>query len=200
MFRLRTNNIAGCTDSDVVGSWLVKVTPSDVVTKVSYATLFAQAQIKGEAVPPANGRCNVSFSPTQLPWPPQGNSNPQTTPCGSQRAALNIAPAIAPDGTIYTIAKAHLVTRYNYLVAVNSNMTGKWAASMRNRLNDGCGVSFPIGNPGGAGANGGCAAGATFGVDPATNEPPPARVLDDSSSSPDYRARRQHLLWRLYAL
>jgi hypothetical protein len=135
-------------------------------------------------VPPANGRCNVSFTAAQLPWPPQGNSNPQTTPCGSQRAALNIAPASAPDGTIYTVSKAHFVTRYNYLVAVNSNMTGKWAASMRNRLNDGCGVSFPIGNPGGAGANGGCAAGATLGVDPATNEPPPGRVLDDSSSSP----------------
>ena len=80
---------------------------------------------------PANGRCNVSFSATQLPWPPQPNANPQTTPCGSERAALNIAPAIAPDGTIYTVAKAHLVSRYNYLVAVNSNMTGKWAASFR---------------------------------------------------------------------
>jgi len=119
-----------------------------------------------------------------LPWPPQPNANPSTTPCGSQRAALNIAPAIAPDGTIYTVSKGHLVTRYNYLVAVNSNMTGKWAASFRGRLNDGCGVSFPIGNPGGAGANGGCSAGATFGVDPGTNEPPPARVLDDSSSVP----------------
>src|SRR6476620_3502406 len=178
------NNITGFVGDDVVGSWLIKVTPSDVVTKVSYTTLFSQAQIKGEAPQPANGRCNVSFSPAQLPWPPQPNANPQTTPCGTKRAALNIAPAIAPDGTIYTIAKAHLVSRYNYLVAVNSNMTGKWAASFRNRLNDGCGVSFPIGNPGGANANGGCAAGATFGVDPGTNEPPPGRVLDDSSSVP----------------
>lgn len=178
------NNPTGFLTDDVVGSWLVKVTPSDVVTKVSYSTLFAQAQIKGEAPMPANGRCKASFSDTQLPWPPQPNSNPPTTPCGSERAALNIAPAIAPDGTIYTIAKAHLVTRYNYLVAVNSNMTGKWAASFRGRLNDGCGVSFPIGNPGGAGANGGCSSGATFGVDPATNEPPPGRVLDDSSSTP----------------
>ena len=178
------NNPKGFLTDDVVGSWLVKVTPSDVVTKVSYSTLFSQAQIKGEAPMPANGRCKASFSDTQLPWPPQPNSNPPTTPCGSERAALNIAPAIAPDGTIYTIAKAHLVTRYNYLVAVNSNMTGKWAASFRGRLNDGCGVSFPIGNPGGAGANGGCSSGATFGVDPATNEPPPGRVLDDSSSTP----------------
>jgi hypothetical protein len=178
------NNITGWTGDDAVNSWLVKVSPTDVVSKVSYSTLLSQAQIKGDAVPPANGRCNVAFLTTQLPWPPQPNANPQTTPCGSQRAALNIAPAVAPDGTIYTISKAHFVTRYNYLVAVNANLTGKWAASFRNRLHDGCGVSFPIGNPGGANANGGCSAGATLGVDPATNEQPPARVLDDSSSTP----------------
>ena len=178
------NNPTGFLGDDVVNSWLVKVAPNDTVTTVSYSTLLTQAQIKGDAVPRAKDCCNVSFSPTQLPWPPQPNANPQTTPCGSQRAAWNIAPAIAPDGTIYTISKGHLVSRYNYLVAVNANMTGKWAASLRGRLNDGCGVSFPIGNPGGAGANGGCSAGATFGVDPATNEPPPGRVLDDSSSTP----------------
>lgn len=171
-------------NDDALGSWLVKVGPDDSVTMVSYSTLLSQAVIKGESVPPANGRCNLSFAATELPWPPTPNANPKTTPCGSQRPALNIAPAIAPDGTIYTISKGHLVTRYNYMIAVNSNMTGKWAASFRGRLNDGCGVSEPIGNPGGAGANGGCRAGATFGVDPGTNEPPPARVLDDSSSTP----------------
>ena len=170
--------------NDAVNSWLVKVGPDDSVSMVSYSTLLSQAVIKGEAVQPANGRCNLQFSPSQLPWPPQPNSNPQTTPCGSQRAALNIAPALAPDGTIYTVSKNHFVTRYNYLIAVNPNLTGKWAASLRGRLNDGCGVSFPIGNPGGANANGGCSAGATFGVDPGTNEPPPARVLDDSSATP----------------
>jgi hypothetical protein len=170
--------------SDVVNSWLVKVGPDDSVTKVSYTTLLSQATIKGDAVPAGNSRCNVSFTPSELPWPPQPNANPQTTPCGTQRAALNVAPAIASDGTIYTVSKAHFVSRYNYLIAVNSNLTGKWAASMRGRLNDGCGVSFPIGNPGGANANGGCRAGATLGVDPATNEPPPARVIDDSSATP----------------
>jgi len=96
---------------------------------------------------------------------------------------MNKAPAIAADGTIYTVSRGHLVSRYNYLIAVNPNLTGKWAASLRGRLNDGCGVSFPIGNPGGANANGGCTAGATFGVDPGTNEPPPARILDDDSST-----------------
>jgi hypothetical protein len=184
VIQVASNDINGWLGTDVVGSWLVRVSPTDAITIVSYSTLFSQAVIKGEAPMPANGRCNVQFSATQLPWPPQPNSNPPTTPCGTERAAMNIAPAIAPDGTIYTIAKAHLVTRYNYMVAVNPNMTGKWAASFRGRLNDGCGVSFPIGNPGGAGANGGCSAGATFGVDPGTNEPPPARVLDDSSSTP----------------
>jgi hypothetical protein len=177
------NNITGWTKDDVVNSWLVKVSPNDTVTKVSYTTLFAQAVIKGESVPRANDSCSVQFN-AQLPWPPSPNSTPPNTQCGSQRAALNIAPAIAPDGTIYSVAKAHLVTRYNYLVAINSNLTGKWAASFRNRLHDGCGVSFAIGNPGGAGANGGCRDGAALGVDPGTNEPPPARVLDDSSSSP----------------
>jgi len=170
--------------NDAVNSWLVRVGADDSVTMVSYSTLLSQAAIKGDAVPASNGRCNLSFSSAELPWPPQPNANPKTTPCGSQRAALNIAPAIAADGTIYIVSKGHFVTRYNYLIAVNPNMTGKWAASMRGRLNDGCGVSFPIGNPGGANANGGCRAGATFGVDPGTNEPPPGRVLDDSSASP----------------
>jgi len=170
--------------NDTTGSWLVKVTPSDVITLVSWSTLMSQATIKGEAVPAPNGRCNLSFSSAELPWPPQPNSNPATTPCGTERAAMNAAPAIGADGTIFLISKAHLVSRYNYVLAVNPNLTGKWAASMRGRLNDGCGVSFPIGNPGGAGANGGCRSGATFGVDPGTNEPPPARVIDDTSSTP----------------
>lgn len=30
---------------------------------------------------------------------------PPTTPCGTQRPGINIAPAIAPDGTIYTITR-----------------------------------------------------------------------------------------------
>jgi hypothetical protein len=178
------NTDANWLGDDVLNSWLVKVGPDDSISMVSYSTLLSQAVIKGEAVPAGNGRCNVSFANNQLPWPPAPNANPKTTPCGSQRAAMNMAPAIAPDGTIYTVSKAHLVTRYNYLIAVNSNLTGKWAASLRGRLNDGCGVSFPIGNPGGANANGGCNAVATLGVDPATNEPPPGRILDDASSTP----------------
>jgi hypothetical protein len=169
---------------DVVNSWLVKVGSDDSIQMVSYTTLLSQAVIKGDSVPRGNDPCKVSFSDTLLPWPPAPNANPPTTQCGTQRAALNIAPAIAPDGTIYTVSKGHFVSRYNYLIAVNPNLTGRWAASLRGRLNDGCGVSFPIGNPGGAAANGGCRDGATVGFDPGTNEPPPARVLDDSSATP----------------
>src|SRR5215472_12447383 len=88
--------------NDAVNSWLVKVGPDDSISMVSYSTLLSQAVIKGEAVKHANGSCSVSFAASQLPWPPTPNARPGTTACGSQRAALNIAPAIAPDGTIYT--------------------------------------------------------------------------------------------------
>jgi hypothetical protein len=184
VIQISTPPTASFYSNDALNSWLVKVGPDDSISMVSYTTLLSQAVIKGEAVQPATGRCSVQFADGELPWPPQPNANPKTTPCGTQRAAINIAPAIAPDGTIYTISRNHFVSRYNYMIAINPNLTGKWAASFRGLLHDGCGVSEPIGNPGGANANGGCRAGATFGFDPSTNEPPPARVLDDSSSTP----------------
>jgi outer membrane protein assembly factor BamB len=98
---------------------------------------------------------------------------------------MNVGPAIGPDGTIYTVSRAHFVTRYSYLIAINPDLTGKWAASLRGHLNDGCtdgtvqGSVLPV-----DGALGGCRAGATNGVDPEINEPGPGRVLDDESSSP----------------
>jgi hypothetical protein len=74
---------------------------------------------------------------------------------------LNVAPAIAPDGTIYSVSRAHLRSRYSYLVAVNPNLSPRWQASLRGHLADGCGVTLP--NDGGMI---GCTAGAPFGVDP----------------------------------
>ena len=182
--QISTSPSQGFYSSDAVGSWLVKVAPDDSMTTVSYGTLLSQATIKGDPVPGAKGHCDLGFTNAQLPWSPKPNAQPKTANCGSQRAALNVAPAIAADGTIYTISRSHFDDRHAYLIAVNPNMTGRWAASFRNRLNDGCGVSEPIGNFGLASANGGCRSGATFGVDPETNEPPAARVLDSSSSSP----------------
>ena len=64
-------------------------------------------------------------------------------------------------------------------MAVNPNLSPRWQASLRGHLADGCGVTLP--NDGGMI---GCSAGAPFGVDPATGEPPVGRVVDQSSSSP----------------
>jgi hypothetical protein len=170
---------------DVVGSWLVKVAPDDTSTTIRYSTLLSQATIKGDPVPAGTDQCKVQFPDSQLPWPPSPAAVPPTITCGSQRAGMNVGPAIGPDGTIYTVSRGHFVSRYNYLIAVNPDLTGKWAASLRGHLNDGCndgtvqGSVLPV-----DGAPGGCRVGATNGVDPGTNEPGPGRVLDDESSSP----------------
>jgi hypothetical protein len=158
-------------DSDVVNSWLVKITPQNNASKVTFAALTPGA-------PTATDLCTVQFADADLPWPPSPDAVPPTTACGSQRPGINVAPAIAPDGTIYTVSRGHFVSRYNYLIAVNPNLTPKWKASLRGHLNDGCGVLLPIGGPGG------CRVGAHLGVDPGTNEPGPGRVLDDGTSSP----------------
>ncbi|PWT90503.1 MAG: hypothetical protein C5B54_07035 [Acidobacteria bacterium] len=156
---------------DIVDAWLVKVT-NNIATKVRYATLIPNA-------PRGNDSCTTGFSNGELPWPPTPNAVAPLSPCGSQRPAINAAPAIANDGTIYTISRAHFNNQYGYLVAINPNLTLRWAASLRNHLNDGCNVLIPAN-----GTPGGCIAGATTGVDPATNQPPAARVSDDSSASP----------------
>jgi hypothetical protein len=104
---------------------------------------------------------------------------------------LNVAPALSPDGgTIYSVTRAHLVSRYAYVVAVNqADLSPKWAASLRGRmgdakhpLGDGCGVLLPID---GGGANDiGCRSGTQpNGMDPATGEATAGRVIDQSSSS-----------------
>ena len=165
---------------DVVDSWLVKVTPGGIISKVSYRTLVPDA-------PAATAPCEVTFSNAVLPWPPSPTAVAPTTPCGSVRAAVSAAPAIAPDGTIYTLARAHnaAANRYSWLVAVNPNLTRKWDSSLRNRFHDGCGVSISEGGvlpPNGA--PGGCRAGANFGVDPGVNHAGDGRVFDSSTASP----------------
>jgi hypothetical protein len=159
-------------DQDVVDSWLVKVTPTNQASKVSFSVLTPGAPLGTDTT------CKVEFSSTQLPWPPSPDAVPSTTLCGSQRPGINVAPAVAPNGTIYTVSRGQFVTRYSYLIAINPNLTLKWAASLRGHLNDGCGVLLPIGGPGG------CRVGAHLGVDPGTNEPGPGRVLDDGTASP----------------
>ena len=158
--------------TDVRGAWLVKIGADDSVAVASFASLTSGAPASGD-------RCLTSFSNRNLPWPPSPAAIPPVQACGSQRPGLNIAPAVAPDGSIYTISRAHFNERYGYLVAVNPDLTPKWSASLRGRLNDGCDVLVPR-----TGSPGGCREGATRGVDPATNQLPDGRVIDDSSSSP----------------
>lgn len=160
-------------NSDVAGAWLVKIAPDDSTQTVTYAALTPGA-------PAASDRCVATFPSSQLPWPPSPSAVPGTTQCGSQRPGVNIAPAIAADGTIYTVSRAHFNSRYGYMVAVNPDLTPKWNASMRGLIKDGCGTAVlpPSGQPGG------CRAGANVGVDPATNDIPAARVVDDASSTP----------------
>ena len=167
--------------NDVVGAWLVKVTSADAASTVAYATLVPNA-------PPASSQnCPGTFSlladnGASLPWPPNANAVPPTLVCGSQRPGINLAPAIASDGTIYTASRAHFDDEVGYLVAVNPDLTLKWTASLQNLLSDGCGVLLPIG-PTNSTPNT-CRIGTTQGVDPTTNAKGSALIEDQGSSSP----------------
>src|SRR5687768_3244654 len=147
-------------DSDIEGSWLVKIAPSNAITVVDWATLTAGA-------PAGTALCSGQFRNVDLPWPPSPDAVAPTNICGTQRSGLNAAPAVAPDGTIYLMSRAHFNTRESYLVAVHPDLTQKWMASLRDRFNDGCNVPYALGGtlpPNGA--PGGCKAGAHYGVDP----------------------------------
>ena len=157
---------------DAMGAWLVRVGADGRITSQTFQNLVPGA-------PAADAECFTIFNSFSLPWPPSPTALPDTYTCGSERPGVNVAPAIAPDGTIYTVSRAHFNPSYGYLVAVNPDLTPKWTASLRDRLNDGCGVSLPDN-----GAKGGCREGATPGVDPATNMKPAGHVNDLSTASP----------------
>ncbi len=155
--------------ADAAGAWLVKVAPDNTFTLASYQSLTPGA-------PEPASLCNGVFPGTVGPLlPPSATARPPQSRCGSQRPGVNIAPVIAPDGTVYSVSRAHLNSRYSYVVAANSDLSPKWIASLRDHLNDGCGVTLPAGT---------CRDGTSTGVDPQTNEAPAGRVNDLSSSSP----------------
>jgi hypothetical protein len=164
-------NLSNPWGKDVINAWLVKVTSSGVVSSAQFKDIMT-----GEQAP--NDPCEVGFS-TPPPWPPSPDAVAPTIKCGLVRPGINVAPAVGSDGTIYTIARNHFVTRYGYIVAVNSDLTPKWTASTHGVLNDGCNVQIPPN-----GMPGGCSVGATTGVAPDTNSLPSGRILDDSTSSP----------------
>ena len=164
-------------------AWLVRITPDDKVTATSYDTLAAGA--------PTGMNCHGTFAQLDpvpdLPWPPvDGNGAPIAAPlinCGSQRPGINVAPAIGPDGTIFTVSRAHFTSQDSFVVALNPDLSTKWVASLRGVLNDACGVNVP--------ADGDtdmhkfdCRPGTTTGVDRNTGLMPAGRIIDQSSSSP----------------
>jgi hypothetical protein len=157
---------------DVDGAWLVKIASDDSTTTATWASITP-------GTPAPTDRCTVSFSTALLPWPPSPAADAPTLPCLSQRPGINVAPAVAPDGTIYDISRAQGTDRWGYLIAVNADLTSKWVASLRNHFSDGCNVGLPPN-----GTAGGCRTGATTGVDPAENQTGSGRVSDDSTSSP----------------
>ncbi|HEY3053136.1 MAG TPA: hypothetical protein VGK04_07080, partial [Thermoanaerobaculia bacterium] len=162
---------------DVPNSWLVKVAVSGMATAVPWSTLVPGS-------PAANDQCTFRYSTLNLPWPVLGaDGNPAPVPtiaCGSQRPPVNTAPAIGSDGTIYDISRASLDDYYGYVIAINKDLTPRWASSMRNRFHDGCGTPFLPPN----GAPGGCRAGSPYGVSPPDGMSGSGRVLDDSTSAP----------------
>jgi hypothetical protein len=169
--------------NDVAGAWLAKVGPDDTAATVTFAVLVPHA-------PPGNStNCpgtffNLNDNGASLPWPPTTPPTPPTQLCGSQRPGVNIAPAVGSDGTVYTVSLAHFDNMVTYLVAVNPNLTPKWAAPMQNVLSDGCGVLLPIAPQNVNNLPNSCRYGTTVGVDPTTNANGSATVEDQASSSP----------------
>jgi outer membrane protein assembly factor BamB len=153
---------------DILGSWLVRVTPAGVATIVPFAPLVTNA-------PAASAQCTSEFPFGSVQHPPSPDAVAPSTTCGSQRPGINIAPAIASDGTIYMISRTHFNDRWGYLVAINPDLTAKWSQSFRERFHDGCGVLLPPAN---------CTAGAHVGVDPDDNLAGSGRVEDSSTASP----------------
>jgi hypothetical protein len=170
-------------DGDAAG-WLVKVAPDGGSAKVSYAVLTPGAPAPTDTCLKPYNRIDY-----ERPFPPVSDAGvvlpPPTGPCLSQRPGLNAAPTIGPDGTVFTVSRAHLNGRYSYVVAVHPDLTPKWTASLRGILHDGCGVLIPSdADPDGGRRLSHCRVGTTVGVDPATNDAPAGIVDDASSSSP----------------
>lgn len=158
--------------SDALGAWLVRVSPDGSSETVAFDEIVSGA-------PGPNDPCLTFFTTEQLPWPPSPDAVPPSAPCGSQRPGINVAPAIAADGTIYTASRAHRNDRWSYLVAVNPDLTPKWSASLRDRFHDGCNVLLPAN-----GTPGGCREGSRVGVDPTDNTPGAGAITDVSTASP----------------
>jgi outer membrane protein assembly factor BamB len=163
-------------------AWLVAVAPDGTARTADYATLVTGA-------PQATDSCVLGYATatTPLPWPPVNPDGslvvPPSAACGAQRPGLNTTPAIAADGTIFLVSRAHHNPRYAYVVAVNRDLTPKWATSLRGYLHDDCGVST-VSDGTETEHTFDCRDGTPVGVERVTGLPPAPLVSDDSSSSP----------------
>jgi outer membrane protein assembly factor BamB len=163
-------------DNDPAG-FLVRVR-GGVPTPIPWASLVPGA-------PNPQNTCEGTYpNPNGQPLPPLTASGAvQPAPpvrCGIQRPALNAAPAVGADGTIFVASRSHRVARYAYIVAVNpADLSPRWASSMRDILEDGCGVTVPADNN-----PGNCTSAAPRGVDPETGTRPAGFISDQGSSSP----------------
>ncbi len=181
VIELAPANQGDWSQNDVQGAWLVQVASSDATQIAAFATLVPNAPAALSTNCPGTFY-NLNDGGASLPWPPSPTAVAPTVPCGSQRPGINVAPAVGTDGTIYTVSMSHFDGLSAYLVAVNPNMTPKWAASLQNRLSDGCGVIVPIGTNNNT--PNACRVGSNQGVDPTTNARGSGQVIDEASSSP----------------
>jgi len=149
-------------------AWLVEVDGDGHVRKADYTDL----------VPNAPSACFGTYDlSTMMPLPELDAGGhlvlPPKHPCGPQVPGFNQAPALALDGTLYVATHAQFQSRYSYVVSVNPGYFDvNWATSLRDHLDDGCGVTVQ------------CGPGAPAGVEPFTGLRPAGEVTDDSTSSP----------------
>jgi hypothetical protein len=158
-------------ESDVINAWLVKVAADDSATTVTYSALL----------PKAPKECLGNFAGQPYPWPPSRFAMPPEIKCGSQRSALNLAPAISADGTtVYTVSRGHFWPRSASLLAVNSSdLSLRWSASLQDLFDDGCNILMPP-----DGQPDGCSIYGATGFDPTRNGPGGGIVNDQESASP----------------
>jgi hypothetical protein len=158
--------------------FLIKAAPWGQTWTVAYENLIPGAPAEFDP-------CFYTFAfeipRPPLPWPPAADAVPPSFACGVQRPGVNVTPAVRPDGTIITASTADFGFAYAYIVALNPDLSLKWATSLRGLIHDGCGVARSNSPEGDVECS------ATFsapGVDPDTNMPPALEVADNSSSTP----------------
>jgi outer membrane protein assembly factor BamB len=160
-------------------SWLVKVAPSDVM---SSATI--------QSITTVDPLCALPFRfttpPTPLPWPPAPGAIGPIFSCGKMRPAVNVAPVPSADGSrVYVLARTRQSADHVWLDAVDpASLRMIWSVSLRDKLNDDCGVLRPATALPGENTSASCRVGSTVGVDQQTGTQPGGRALDLSASTP----------------